>query len=259
MKNAVASLVLAALVNAAQVNGAAPSTPSIVASAGSNTAPRVEVPGPKLRARDILGPAAPDVELGPTPPIGSSRIVDRAEIERAFAQANVTPPKKIPAAVRVSRKTRRLDAADVASAIRTSLAAAPLPRGATLSNVRATGADVPADFQRVSVDLPVLPRRAGPTTVQAIVTFLGESDAPLQKTITPIELVLPPEAAFPDIPRGAPMTLIIRRGLVEVSISGVAATDGDIGAILPVTIRPSGRVLRARAVDRTHAVALEDS
>ena len=246
MKNAIASLVLAALVNAVQVNGAAPSTPAIVARAGSNAVAHVEVPGPKIRAKDILGAPAPDVELGPTPPIGSSRIVDRAEIERAFEDANVAPPKKIPAAVRVSRKTRRL-------------AAAPLPRGATLSNVRAVGADVPADFQRVSVDLPLLPRRAGPTTVQAVVTFLGENDAPLQKTITPIELVLPPEAALPDIPRGAPMTLVIRRGLVEVSISGVAATDGDIGAILPVTIRPSGRVLRARAVDRTHAVALEDS
>lgn len=259
MKNAVASLVLASLVNAVQVNGAAPSTPAIVASASSNAMPRVEVPGPKIRAKDVLGAQAPDVDLGPTPPIGASRVVDRAEIERAFAEANVAPPKKIPAAVRVSRKTRRLAAADVASAIRTSLAVAPLPRGATLSNVRAAGVDVPADFQRVSVDLPALPRRAGPITVQAVVTFLGESDAPLQKAITPLELVLPPEAAFPDIARGAPMTLVIRRGLVEVSITGVAATDGDIGAVLPVTIRPSGRVLRARAIDKTHAVALEDS
>lgn len=258
MKTGAAFLLLAALGHSVHVHGSVPAAPTLLAQTDA-AIPRVEVPGAKIRAQDILGASAPDVEIGPAPPIGSSRVVDRAEIERAFAAANITAPKKIPTAVRVSRKTRRLAAGEVATAIRTALAAAPLPRGAMLANVRAVATEVPADFERVSVDLPALPRRSGATTVHATVTFLGANDAPLQKTLTPLELVLPPEAAFPDIARGAAMTLIVRRGLVEVNISAVAATDGDVGGILPVTIKPSGRVLRARAIDKDHAVALEDS
>jgi hypothetical protein len=217
------------------------------------------VPGAKIRAKDILGASAPDVEIGSTPPIGSSRIVERAEIERAFAGANVAPPKKLPAAVRVMRKTRRLAAADVATAIRSALTSTGLPRGATMANIRAVATEVPADYQRVAVELPRLPRRAGTTTVQATVTFLGEDETPLQKAITPVELVLPPEAAFPEIARGSTLTLVVRRGLVEVSVPAIAAADGDVGAILPVTLKPSGRVLRARTIDKDHAVALEES
>ncbi|MBX3220520.1 MAG: hypothetical protein KF795_08385 [Labilithrix sp.] len=254
-----ALLLVAVLADAAKAQGAPTGAPARIVHAGETAVPRVEVPGAKVRAKDLLGASAPDVEIGPTPPIGSSRIVERAEIERAFAAADLAPPKKIPTAVRISRKTRRLAATEVSDAIRTALASTRLPRGATLSNVRASGVEVPADFQRVTVDFPVLPRRAGPATAQATVTFLGESDAPLQKAITPIELVLPPDAAFAEIPRGAPITLVIQRGLVEVSIAGVAATDSDVGAVLPVTIKPSGRVLRARAIDKDHAVSLEDS
>ncbi|HVH43899.1 MAG TPA: hypothetical protein VM925_16210 [Labilithrix sp.] len=258
MKTAIALLLLGALANTAQAHGA-PTETTIIPRSADSALPRIEAVGPKVMAKDILGASAPDVELGATPPIGSSRIIERTAIERAFAAANVPAPKKIPVAVRVSRKTRRLSSNDVSTAIRNALADMRLPRGATLANVRAAAAEVPADFKRVTVDLPVLPRRAGPTTAQATVTFLGEGDAPLQKTITPIELLLPAEAAFAEISRGAPITLIVRRGLVEVSITAVAATDSDIGAILPVTIKPSGRVMRARAIDKDHAVSVEDS
>lgn len=254
-----ALLLVALLVNVAKAEGAPPDAPARGVTAGPAAIPRAEVRGAKVHARDILGASAPDVELGPTPPIGASRIVERDEIERAFAAAGVTPPKKIPAAVRVSRRSRRLTAAEVTDAIRSALAGARLPRGASLANVRASAVEVPAELQRVTVDFPVLPRRAGKATAQATVTFLDEDGAALHKVLTPIELVLPPEAAFAEIPRGAPITLVIRRGLVEVSVAGVAAVDSDVGAILPITIKPSGRVLRGRAIDKDHAVALEGS
>jgi hypothetical protein len=63
----------------------------------------------------------------------------------------------------------------------------------------------------------------------------------------------------PDVAKGATITLLVRRGLVEVSIGAVAGADGDTGGILPVLLKPSGRVVRARIVDKDHAVALEDS
>lgn len=258
MKNAIALLFLAALVNAAQAHGAEPA-PQVIPRSGDTALPRIEAIGAKIKASDILGASAPDLEIGPTPPIGSSRIVERAEIERAFVAASLPLPKKIPVAVRVSRKTRRLGAVEVSNAIRSAIAEMHLPRGASLVNVRAAAAEVPADYQRVLVDLPTLPRRVGPTTAQATITFVGENGNALQKTITPVELVLPADAAIAQIPRGAPITLVVRRGLVEVSITAVAAIDGDVGEIIPVTIRPSGRMMRARAIDKDHAVSVEES
>ncbi len=206
----------------------------------------VEVVGPKIMAKAIFGPSAPELDFGPTPPMGSSRVIDRSELVRAFESAGLPIPKALPTSVRVARKTKHLSAPEVSTAVRDALGASPLPRGATLANVRAMSVEVPAEFQRVTVVLPPLPRRAGPMTAQATVTFLGESDAPLHRVLTPVELTLPPEAAVPEIPRGSTLTLLVRHGLVEVSLPAVAAIDGDIGAVIPMTLKPSGRVLRAR-------------
>jgi len=220
--------------------------------------PRVEVRGTRVHAKEIVPSAASDLDLGPTPAVGSSRVIDRAEIERAFTAASLPVPKKIPAAVRVARKTRRLQPADVNGAVKVALADMKIPRGAALTNIRSNGVEVPADFQKVSVELPTLPRKAGTVTVQAHVTFLSDETVAISKAIVPIDFTLPPEAAFAEITKGAPITLIIKKGLVEVAIGAVAASDGDVGSIVPVTLKPSGRVLRARAIDNTHAVAVEE-
>ena len=52
---------------------------------------------------------------------------------------------------------------------------------------------------------------------------------------------------------------MLRKGLVEIAIGGVAGSDTDVGSVFQVTLKPSGRVIRARAIDKDHAVSLEDS
>jgi hypothetical protein len=158
-----------------------------------------------------------------------------------------------------TQKIRRVGASEVAAAIRDELAKRPMPKNASIVAIRAAAVEVGADFERVHVDLPALPRRPGRITVQAKVTLVGGDDATLFRTLVPIDLELPPSAAFPDIPRGAAIALVVKRGLLEVSVPAVAAIDADVGTILPVTLRPSGRVVRARAVDKDHAVAVEGS
>ncbi len=255
MRTAAALLILATLVRAATAEGGGP---RLVAGASAPT-PRLEVRGARIHATDLLGPSAPELDLGPTPPVGSTRLIERVEIERAYEAASVAAPKSIPTALRVSRKTRKLDATEVTAAIRLAVAEKTLPKSAELSAVRATATEVPADFERVAIDLPVFPRRAGSVKVQAPVRFLGEGGATLQKTVVPLEFTLPPEAAFADVVKGAPMSLTLRRGLVEVTVTGVATADADVGSILGFMIKPSGRVIRGRVVDKTHALALEDS
>ncbi|MBX3228851.1 MAG: flagella basal body P-ring formation protein FlgA [Labilithrix sp.] len=249
--------VFAALVLVAGLANAAKAAPPAPAAAATT---RVEVKGPRVRAKDIFPGAVADVDLGPTPPIGSTRVIEKADIEKAFAEAKAQAPKKIPSAVRVSRKTRKLSALEVDGAVKSALSTQKLPRGAELVKVRASAVEVADDYHHVNVDLPPVPRRAGPTTVQATVTFLSESaDTPIFRTVVPLDVSLPPEAAFADIPRGAPITIVVKKGLVEVSVPGVAALDADVGGIVPVTLKPSGRIVRCRAVDKDHAALLEDS
>lgn len=240
-------LILGALANAAKA-----------APAASDTT-RVEVKGARVHTKDIFPGNVVDIDLGPTPPIGSSRVIDKEEIEKAFADAKATAPKRIPAHVRVSRKTRKLSANDVDLAVKSALSSQKLPRGAALVKVRSTATEIADDYDHVNVELPTVPRKAGPVTVQATVTFVStENNAPLYRTVVPLDMTLPPEAAFADIAKGASIALVVRKGLVEVSVPGVAAMDGDIGGIVMVTLKPSGRVVRARAIDKDHAVA-EDS
>jgi hypothetical protein len=57
--------------------------------------------------------------------------------------------------------------------------------------------------------------------------------------------------------RGGALTLVVRRGLVEVTSAAVAGADADIGNILQVTLRPSGRTVRARLVEKDLAELVE--
>ena len=235
MKLFASLLILGALANAAK---AAP-TPADTA--------RVEVKGPRIHAKDIFPGNVADIDLGPTPPIGATRVLDKDDIEKAFAEAKAAPPKKIPAHVRVSRKTRKLSANDVDNAVKSALGSQKLPRGAELIKVRGSATEVADDYDHVNVDLPTVPRKAGPATVSATVTFVSsENNAPLYRAAIPLDISLPPEAAFADIAKGAPIALVVRKGLVEVSMPGVAAMDSDVGGTVMVTLKPSGRVVRAR-------------
>ncbi len=231
---------------------AAPVAPSV---------PRViEIATARVHFHDlgIPGPGMPDVDLGPAPVLGSTRTIDRDEITRALTAASAPAAPKLPAQIRIVRKARRLTVADVDKLVRAAIEPARIPRGATVTTVRATALQVPDGFDRVTVDLPTLPRRAGAVTVTAAMSFVSEGDV-LARITVPVDFNVPTEALVPDVAKGAAITLLVRRGLVEVSISAVAGADGDTGGILPVLLRPSGRVVRARIVDKDHAVALEDS
>ncbi len=259
MRSGPAVLVFTMLVRTASAQAGDARPPAAVTKDVRTDVPRVQIRGARVRAKDILGPAAADVDLGATPPVGASRVIERADIERAYAAANVPAPKMIPSAVRVTRKMRRLEAAEVSAAIRLALDETTLPHNATLLAVRAQAADVPADFERVALDLPPLPRRSGVITVHSPVRLLGEDGATIQRLVVPLEIALPAEAAIPDVAKGASVSLVIRKGLVELTVGAVATADADVGGIVGIMIKPSGRVVRARLLDKSHAVALEDS
>jgi Chaperone for flagella basal body P-ring formation len=235
---------------------AAPSSPS------SPVAPprTIEVATSRIHLHDlgVAGPGIPDVDLGAAPALGATRTIDRDEVTRALTAASSASVPKLAAQFRVARKARRLTTGDIDKLVREGIEPARIPRGAKLAAVRGVAVPVPDGYDKVSVDLPAMPRRAGTVTMTAAVTFAAQGEV-LARITVPVDLEVSPEALIPDVAKGAAITLVVRRGLVEVSIGAVAGADGDTGGILPVLLKPSGRVVRARIVDKDHAVSIEES
>jgi hypothetical protein len=230
----------------------------------ANAATPIEVPvtGPRIHVSDVVAGAdaqAGAVDLGPVPAPFGSRIIPRAEIVAALRDSGAPTPKKLPDAVRVVRKMTQLSASDVERALRDAIAKAKMPRGATLAAVQAPRVlAVPEGWTRAAVDLPRPPRRSGTFTTTAMLTFLREDEV-LTRANVPVELTLSAEAATFDVAKGSNVMLVIRRGLVEISVPATAGADADIGARFPILLRPSGRVVQARLVDKDHAESLEGS
>lgn len=229
-----------------------------VASAEASPPSQVTVTGARVLVGDVVRGAPSDsasVDLGPSPSVGGSRLIDRATILRALREHAATEPSQIPEAVRVVRLARTVSATELERLTRAGLSQRPLPRGASLTAVRASrGLDVPAGWDAVTAELPRLPRRTGALSTTALVTFRAGSEV-LGRASVQVDLMLPPAAAAPELARGAAVTLVVRQGLVEIRVGASAGADADVGDTLPVILRPSGRVLRARLIERDTALA----
>jgi len=158
--------------------------------------------------------------------------------------------------------TRRPVANELTELARTAVAtsAARLPKGATIVAARSTNGamvEIPVAPSRVTIDVTPPPRRAGAVTATAVLVFWKDSEVSARVPLR-LELSVPPEALVFDVPKGGVLTLVVRRGLIEVSTQAVTSADGDIGDVVQVLLRPSGRVLRAQLVSRDRAIAVED-
>lgn len=229
-------------------------------------APVKEVPvvGPRVLLADVV-PAAPasvaSVDLGPAPAPGGSRFVTQDELKKAAAGAGAKVLAALPAAVRVVRKMKHLTAADIDRETRKAVATAGLRKGVTLQGVRAPkSADVAEGWTSVTAEVPKPPRRTGKLPTTATLTFSRGTEV-LARLAVPIDLDLSAQAAIPDIAKGGALTITVRAGLVEISAAAMASADADIGDELMVTLRPSGRILRAVLVgpDRALLVAASQS
>lgn len=234
---------------------------AVAASAASGATPirEISVRGARVHLGDVLTNAPPEwrsLDLGPSPSAGGSRIVERADVERALREGGVAIRGTIPSAVRVVRRTVRLDTQALENAVRDAVARSPLPAGVALSAVRPSRAvEVAEGWTRVVADIPRPPHHAGPFATTAMLAFEGEEGLLARVPVAVVVDVSDAAAVF-DIARGASIRLVVRRGLIEVTVSGTTTTDADIGGIVPVMIAPSGRVVRARILDRDHAEPL---
>jgi hypothetical protein len=232
------------------------------AAPSTAAAPRqVAVSTTRVRVSDVMpgaDPAIAQLDLGPAPVVGASRMVTRGEIVAALDAKQLPAPPALPEAVRVVRKAKHLSPEEVDALVRGALAAKPR-RGVSVDAVRQEHAvDVADGWTHVDVTVPRAPKKAGAFSTTVIVSFLNEDREPLGRLAVPVALSVSADGALFDVSRGSTVTLVIRRSLVEVRVPAAANADADIGDPLPVQIRLSGRVVRARLVAKDEALAVEE-
>jgi hypothetical protein len=215
----------------------------------------VRIAAARVHLGDVLPAVTGDagaVDLGPAPAPFGSRLVTRDDLLHAFEAAHSKAPAKLPEAVRVFRSMRKLGAAELEQLTRAALPAT-MPRGTALTAVRAPkSVDLADGWDRVVASVPRPPHRVGsfPTTVT--LSFLVGVES-LAEISFPIDVSVSAAGAAFDLPHGGSLTLIVKRGLVEIEAPATATTDADIGMVLQVALRPSGRVVRARLVTADRA------
>jgi hypothetical protein len=250
MKRPLFALLLTVAVGASPAFAAGPSTPNTIELASS-----------KIHLGDVVPTAPADLaplEIGAAPAPGASRILAQSDILRSVPEdrrASIAAP----AAVRIVRKTQRLDSAAIDALTRNALKSSGLPRGATLGAVRAPASlVVPAGYDRVTATVAKPPRRQGAFDTTVGLDLYGGTEVVAHLSV-PVQLVLGPEAAQTDVASGATISLVVRRGLVEVSSAATASSAGDVGDVIQVVVRDTGKALRAQLVAKDRAVAVEGS
>lgn len=221
---------------------------------------QVTVTGTRVHLGEIVPSAGADastVDLGPAPAAGASRLVMRADIVAALGAKQLSVPGSVPDAVRVLRKSKHLEPSELDAIVRAAVSAKDLARGVTLAKVRADRpVDVADGWTRVDVNIPRAPKKEGTFSTVAIASlFVG--DEVIARLPVPVDLSVSSEGATFDAPRGAAITLVVQRALVEVRAAGTAGADADVGDVLPVQLLDSGRVMRARLTSKDEAVAIE--
>lgn len=222
----------------------------------------LSVASTRVRLGDLVPDAPTDlraVDLGPAPMPGGVRVIAREAVRDAYLERSLQAPADLPASFTVGRRMQSVTARELEARIREVIGAAGLPRGVTLTSVRCPPTSlVPDGWQTLAVDLLGVPRRTGAARVSARVS-LRQGDTVLAVLAVPMDVSLDADAVRPDVAHGAPVQLVIRRGLVEVTAPATAGVDARVGDVFPVVLHPAGRTLRARLIDGTRALWIDDA
>lgn len=206
------------------------------------------VSGARIHLSDIVTDAPQalaGLDFGVSPAPGASRLVSRSEVETRLRRLGKDPAGlSIPDSVRLVGKGHEIAPSEVAEQASAVIRAA-LPRGISLVAVEPSPRPVLVAEGAVlsSALIPQFPRRAGRSRVTVTVEFVGEgrvsARVPLSVTVDVSE-----DAARPDIAKGSSVRLVLTRGAVSISASGVMLSDANVGDTVRATIRATGRTVR---------------
>lgn len=213
----------------------------------------------RLQLKDVADVANGDlaeVDLGPAPPPGASRVFVREDVLRDLQSQGIDPRAvKLPARVRVASAARRFAPNELAEMVRQPLLAA-LPPAVKLDSLTiARGVVASPKISVGEVRVPKLQRRAGSTTVTAMVDLMHDDQVATRLPLT-LKLAVSEQAAAALVTRGSRVELVIARGTAKISASAIALDDAELGQIASFKVSSTQKVLRARVESRTEAVVV---
>lgn len=224
--------------------------PALLAlAAPCHAEPLRTIDGHRVHVGDIIEGAAPElaeVDLGPAPPPGSSRLFARDDLVRELRSQGIDPAHvKLPTLVRVQSAARRFAPSELSELIRPQLLRA-LPSGVALKELKLTRGIVASPRIVVGeVRVPKLARRSGSATLSAMVELLHDGDVVSRIPVT-VTLLVSPAAAQPLLEKGARVELLIVRGAARIGASAVALESAERGEIASFKVSTTQKVLRAR-------------
>jgi hypothetical protein len=196
------------------------------------------------------------VDLGPAPPPGGSRMFAREDLRRELrAQGVDTTRLKLPDLVRVQSASRRFSPAEIDALVRARVTSA-LPSGVSLTELNiAKGIVASPRIVVGEVKVPKLVRRSGPATLTAIVELMHDGEVSSRLPVT-LLVSVSERAATPLVYKGARVDLVIARGSARISASGIALEAAEAGEIASFKVSTTQKVLRARVESSTRALVV---
>lgn len=174
----------------------------------------------------------------------------------------VKPTKPVKPEIRDARTapaSKPLTAAELEVVVREAIERgdAKLPRGTSVTRVTSSlPVVVPVGTTKTGLELTPPPRRPGVSSTTAVITF-AKGEALLGRSPVTLEITASKDA-LPEVPKGTPVVLVVRRDGFEITTAGITSEAGDVGEVVSVLLRPSGRSFRAQLVTHERAVAVED-
>jgi hypothetical protein len=230
---------------------------AVAAPAGAESV--VNVSGRTLRVGD-LDPGAPaelaDIELGRTPPPGSSRLLTKKEVFDRVREAGADPQGlSIPASMRVASAAERWSPVELAARAEGALRSA-LPLGVTLVKLGAAqGVTVPPGTIVASAR-PAIQKRVGRQEVTLSAELRSDgvvvARAPLRVVLDVSE-----EALAPAIRKGDRLTLVVAQGNARIGANAVALADANTGDSVFFKVTSTGKVLKGRVASRDVAMVVD--
>ena len=215
-------------------------------------------------ARLLLGDAVPtvpasmaDLDLGPSPPPGGSRLVGRDEMIAAIRRAGLYPNTTLlPSTVRVTSAARHITSTQLATMAAPVISKCLRP-GIELKAVEGTSDLVVAPRAEARcASVSGVPYQKGEARANAVVEFTSDH---VVVASVPVGIVVDvsESAAHPDVSRGAVISLVIERRSMRISAPGTCAIDANVGDTVVCHVSATGRTLRARIASHDEAVVME--
>lgn len=219
-----------------------------------------EVFGARIELAELVPDVSEElagVDLGKSPPPGSSRIVTRQEMERQLKSAGFEPKGvALPARVRAVAPSKKLSAAELASWFEPEIRRA-LPSGVSLVKLKTTmGLTLSPDARVSEVRIPKLGKRPGSVQTGLTVVISVDSEPTHHLPLTAV-LDIDPSAARYDLERGADATLVIQMQSLRVTALSTALSNADVGDTISFRVKSTGQTLLGRLVGPREAVVVE--